>query len=477
MLFNSLGFALFLPVVFLIYWLLRRWHRWQNLFVLVASYYFYGCWDWRFLMLIAFTSAASYLSGLWIGAAEEGKRKWIMWGNVGINLLILGLFKYYDFFAQSFADLFLGGQADGLLLGLVLPVGISFYTFQALSYSIDVYRGAVRPTRDVVAFFAYVAFFPQLVAGPIERASSLLPQFQTSRHFDYALGVDGLRQMLWGFFKKMVVADSCALYVDHAFADMQGANGATLAVGAVLFSIQIYGDFSGYSDIAIGCAKLFGIRLRRNFDVPYFSRDIAEFWRRWHMSLTSWFRDYVYIPLGGSRVGRWRVVINTFVIFLVSGLWHGANWTFVAWGAFHALLFLPLVLMGVNRKHRGVVSEGRLLPTWREAGQMLLTFVLATVGWVLFRADTIHDAVVYLHNILTHGFFQHPVGFGDMGCRVLLVALPLLMVVEWLNRSEEHGMARLPRWRWVRWMWYMVLIFLILAFAQTGEMPFIYFQF
>ena len=342
MLFNSLGFALFLPVVFLIYWLLRRWHRWQNLFVLVASYYFYGCWDWRFLMLIAFTSAASYLSGLWIGAAEEGKRKWIMWGNVGINLLILGLFKYYDFFAQSFADLFLGGQADGLLLGLVLPVGISFYTFQALSYSIDVYRGAVRPTRDVVAFFAYVAFFPQLVAGPIERASSLLPQFQTSRHFDYALGVDGLRQMLWGFFKKMVVADSCALYVDHAFADMQGANGATLAVGAVLFSIQIYGDFSGYSDIAIGCAKLFGIRLRRNFDVPYFSRDIAEFWRRWHMSLTSWFRDYVYIPLGGSRVGRWRVVINTFVIFLVSGLWHGANWTFVAWGAFHALLFLPL---------------------------------------------------------------------------------------------------------------------------------------
>ena len=275
----------------------------------------------------------------------------------------------------------------------------------------------------------------------------------------------------------MVVADSCALYVDHAFADMQGANGATLAVGAVLFSIQIYCDFSGYSDIAIGSAKLFGIRLRRNFDVPYFSRDIAEFWRRWHMSLTSWFRDYVYIPLGGSRVGRWRVVMNTFIIFMLSGLWHGANWTFVAWGAFHALLFLPLVLLGVNRKHRGVVSEGRLLPTLREAGQMLLTFVLATVGWVLFRADTIHDAVVYLCNMLTHGFFQHPVGFGDLGCRVLLLALPLLVVVEWLNRSAEHGMARLPRWRWVRWLIYMVLIFLILAFAQTGEMPFIYFQF
>jgi D-alanyl-lipoteichoic acid acyltransferase DltB (MBOAT superfamily) len=280
-----------------------------------------------------------------------------------------------------------------------------------------------------------------------------------------------------GFFKKMVVADSCALYVDHAFGDLQGANGATLAVGAVLFSVQIYGDFSGYSDIAIGCAKLFGIRLRRNFDVPYFSRDIAEFWRRWHMSLTSWFRDYVYIPLGGSRVGRWKVVRNTFVIFLLSGLWHGANWTFVAWGAFHALLFLPLILLGVNRKHRGVVAEGRGLPSWREAGQMALTFALATVGWVLFRADSIGDALAYLRNMFAHGLLQHPVGFGELGCKVLMVALPLMVVVEWLNRSREHGLACLPRWRWVRWLAYMVLIFMILAFAQTGEMPFIYFQF
>ena len=477
MLFNSLGFALFLPVVFLIYWLLRRWHRWQNLFVLASSYFFYSCWDVRFLALIALTSALSFLSGIWIASAEGRRRGWIMWGNVIVNLLILCLFKYYDFFVQSFADLFLGGRSDGLLLGLVLPVGISFYTFQALSYSIDVYRGTVQPTRDAMAFFAYVAFFPQLVAGPIERASNLLPQFLVPRRFDYALAVDGLRQMLWGFFKKMVVADSCALYVDHAFGDLQGANGATLAVGAVLFSVQIYGDFSGYSDIAIGCAKLFGIRLRRNFDVPYFSRDIAEFWRRWHMSLTSWFRDYVYIPLGGSRVGRWKVVRNTFVIFLLSGLWHGANWTFVAWGAFHALLFLPLILLGVNRRHRGVVAEGRGLPSWREAGQMALTFALATVGWVLFRADSIGDALAYLRNMFAHGLLQHPLGFGELGCKVLMVALPLMVVVEWLNRSREHGLACLPRWRWVRWLAYIALIFTILAFAQTGEMPFIYFQF
>ena len=469
MLFNSLGFALFLPAVFLIYWLLRRWRRWQNLFVLAASYFFYGCWDVRFLALIAFTS--------WSAGAEGRRRVWIVWGNVAVNLLILGLFKYYDFFVQSFADLFLGGHAEGLLLGLVLPVGISFYTFQALSYSIDVYRGTVRPTRDAVEFFAYVAFFPQLVAGPIERASNLLPQFQTARRFDYALAVDGLRQMLWGFFKKMVVADSCALYVDHAFGDLQGANGGTLAVGAVLFSVQIYCDFSGYSDIAIGCAKLFGIRLRRNFDVPYFSRDIAEFWRRWHMSLTSWFRDYVYIPLGGSRVSRGRVVLNTFVIFLLSGLWHGANWTFVAWGGFHALLFLPLILLGKNRKHRDVVAQGRWLPTWREAVQMVLTFALATVGWVIFRSDSIGEAFVYLQNMVTNGLLQRPVSFGSIGCKVLMVAVPLMVAVEWVNRTCEHGLARLPRWRWVRWLGYMVLIFLILAFAQTGEMPFIYFQF
>ena len=477
MLFNSFGFAVFLPVVFLIYWLLRRSLRWQNLFVLAASWFFYGCWDARFLMLIAFTSAMSYASGLLLDRVAEGRRKWVMWGNVVLNLIVLGTFKYYDFFAQSFADMFLGGKGDGLLLHLVLPVGISFYTFQALSYSIDVYRRTVRPTRDVVAFFAYVSFFPQLVAGPIERASSLLPQFSSPRRFDYALAVEGLRQMLWGFFKKMVVADSCALYVDRVFADYMQYTGSTLLIAAVLFSIQIYGDFSGYSDIAIGCAKLFGIKLRRNFNVPYFSRDIAEFWRRWHISLTSWFRDYVYIPLGGSRVGRGRVVLNTFVIFLLSGLWHGANWTFVAWGGYHALLFMPLILMGRNRRHLDTVAEGRMLPSWCEVGQMLVTFALAAIGWVIFRSETISDALSYLYAIFAQGLFVRPLSIATPEYGILLIALPLMLVVEWLNRDREHCFAHQPRCRWIRWIGYMVLITIIVCYMQTSEMPFIYFQF
>lgn len=477
MLFNSFGFAVFLPVVFLIYWLLRRSMRWQNLFVLAASWFFYGCWDARFLMLIAFTSAMSYGSGVLMERVAEGRRRWVMWGNVVLNLLVLGVFKYYDFFVQSFADVFLGGKGEGLLLHLVLPVGISFYTFQALSYSIDVYRRTVRPTRDVVAFFAYVSFFPQLVAGPIERASSLLPQFSSPRRFDYALAVEGLRQMLWGFFKKMVVADSCALYVDRVFGDYTQYTGTTLLVAAVLFSIQIYGDFSGYSDIAIGCAKLFGIKLRRNFNVPYFSRDIAEFWRRWHISLTSWFRDYVYIPLGGSRVGRGRVVLNTFVIFLLSGLWHGANWTFVAWGAYHALLFMPLILMGRNRRHLDTVAEGRRLPSWREVGQMLVTFGLAAIGWVIFRSETIGDAWSYLCAIFGQGLFEGALSIATPEYGILLIALPLMAVVEWLNRDREYCFARQPRCRWIRWVGYMVLITIIVCFMQTSEMPFIYFQF
>ena len=477
MLFNSFGFAVFLPVVFLIYWLLRRSLRWQNLFVLAASWFFYGCWDARFLMLIAFTSAMSYGSGVLMERVAEGRRRWVMWGNVVLNLLVLGVFKYYDFFAQSFADVFLGGKGDGLLLHLVLPVGISFYTFQALSYSIDVYRRTVRPTRDVVAFFAYVSFFPQLVAGPIERASSLLPQFSSPRRFDYALAVEGLRQMLWGFFKKMVVADSCALYVDRVFGDYTQYTGTTLLVAAVLFSIQIYGDFSGYSDIAIGCAKLFGIKLRRNFNVPYFSRDIAEFWRRWHISLTSWFRDYVYIPLGGSRVGHGRVVLNTFVIFLLSGLWHGANWTFVAWGAYHALLFMPLILMGRNRRHLDTVAEGRRLPSWREVGQMLVTFCLAAIGWVIFRSETIGDALSYLYAMFARGLFDAPLSVAAPEYGILLIALPLMLVVEWLNRDREYCFARQPRCRWIRWVGYMVLITIIVCYMQTSEMPFIYFQF
>lgn len=367
MLFNSFEFALFLPVVFLLYWFVfNRSLRAQNLFVVGASYLFYGWWDWRFLMLIAFTSLCSYASGLLI-ERFRGKPlgSVVSVGNILLNLAILGVFKYYDFFVASFAELFGIADCDSLLLRIILPVGISFYTFQALSYSIDVYREKLAPTRDIVAFFAFISFFPQLVAGPIERATNLLPQFLRPRTFDTAQAVDGLRQALWGFFKKIVVADNCAILANGIFDNYENLSGGALVIGAVAFSFQIYGDFSGYSDIAIGISRLFGFSLMRNFNYPYFSRDIAEFWRRWHISLTTWFRDYIYIPLGGSRGPKWMVFRNTLVIFLVSGFWHGANWTFIAWGGYHALLFLPLILSGRNRRYTGEIAAGRAFPSGR----------------------------------------------------------------------------------------------------------------
>ncbi|MBQ6096536.1 MAG: MBOAT family protein, partial [Bacteroidales bacterium] len=462
MLFNSIEFLIFLPIVFAIYWLLKGRLKWQNAFVVVASYFFYGWWDWRFLILIAFTSLCSYLSGRWMWKSEDDKPKDIVnenttkpsaglrrarriaAANIVINLLILGVFKYYNFFVESFVALFPALNADRLLLNIILPVGISFYTFQALSYSIDVYRRKLEPTRDIVAFFAYVSFFPQLVAGPIERATSLLPQFERNRTFDYATAVDGLRQMLWGFFKKMIVADRCAVFVDSVWGDLASQSGSTLLMAAICFTFQIYGDFSGYSDIAIGTAKLFGIRLKRNFNVPYFSRDIAEFWRRWHISLTTWFRDYLYIPLGGSRVSKAKVVRNTFIIFLVSGLWHGANWTFVAWGAYHALLFLPLILLGKNRRYTNIVAEGRMLPTVREFLQMLLTFFLAVIGWIIFRSENIGQSFDIIRGLFSPTLFSIPQIPG-----LTLLFVLLMLVVEWLNRSKEHGFvvdAIKPRW-------------------------------
>ena len=468
MLFTSIEFFVFLPVVFALYWLLNRNTRWQNLLVVAASYVFYGWWDWRFLLLIAFTSACSYFSGILIGNGRW--RKSALWGNIAINLAILGLFKYYDFFAAELATL-LGCRGDSVMLHLILPVGISFYTFQALSYSIDIYRGKMEPTRDVVAFFAYVSFFPQLVAGPIERATNLLPQFQQQRHFDYSMAVDGVRQMLWGFFKKVVVADNCAVYVDEIWENIAGQSSVNLIVAAMLFSIQIYCDFSGYSDIAIGTAKLFGIRLMRNFKVPYFSRDIAEFWRRWHISLTTWFRDYVYIPLGGSRVGKWKIVRNTFVIFLVSGLWHGANWTFILWGAFHALLFLPLILLGKNRKYTDIVADGRWLPSLKEFGQMLLTFILAALGWILFRSQSISEAVDFFGGLFSVGF-----GGANFPMRTL-VFVAILLVVEWLQHNREHGLSMEGVCSGVvRYACYLAVLALIFMFGVFNE-TFIYFQF
>ena len=502
MLFNSIQFALFLPIVFLLYWFVfdrfisksKYQLRLQNAFVVVASYVFYGWWDWRFLLLIAFTSFCSWGSGMLMQRVEnqqidpnltgggksleinklQRRKKLITTANIVLNLLILAIFKYYDFFVTEFAQLF-HISTDGLLLKVILPVGISFYTFQALSYSIDVYRGKIEPTKDIIAFFAFISFFPQLVAGPIERATNLLPQFLKKREFNYDTAVDGMRQILWGLFKKIVVADNCAVYVDEVFKTYTDQSGSTLLLAAIFFTFQIYGDFSGYSDIAIGTAKLFGIKLMRNFNVPYFSRDIAEFWRRWHISLTTWFRDYVYIPLGGSRVSKGKVIRNTFIIFLLSGFWHGANWTFIAWGAYHAILFLPLILTGKNRKYTNQVAEGRILPTLKETGQMLLTFFLAVLGWIIFRAESIGQAWEYVCGMcdvsLFTVFIKKKIALSNV------IFITIMLVVEWLQRGEEHGMelSRISQ-VWIRTLIYYVLV-LILIIASGKSSTFIYFQF
>ena len=482
MLFNSLEYAVFLPVVFLLYWFVfNRSVKWQNLFIVVVSYLFYGWWDWRFPGLIAFTSLSTYVSGLLIGKYQNipRKAKAVSALNIVVNLLILGVFKYYDFFATSFANVFLGGKTDGLLLHLILPVGISFYTFKALSYSIDVYRGKVEPTKDIVQFFAFVGFFPELLAGPIDRATTLLPQFAKPRTFDYETGIDGLRQFLWGLFKKIAVADTCALYVDQVLDPGQPHSGSTVLLAIILFAFQIYGDFSGYSDMAIGTGKLFGIKLMRNFDVPYFSRDIAEFWRRWHISLTSWFRDYIYIPMGGSRCSRAKIVRNTFVIFLVSGLWHGANWTFIAWGAYHALLFLPLILLGKNRKDRDVVAKDRLLPTWKECGQMLLTFILVTAGWLLFRADDIAQAWTWIRAICSRSLLTMPESLTSRTFVPIAVFRPILVLVEWLQRGQEHALKPFPVRKALNTLFYLAVFIAVFAAAVSaqGDRSFIYFQF
>ena len=481
MLFNSLSFAIFLPIVFAIYWLLNKHLRWQNAFVLLASYVFYGWWDWRFLLLIAFTSFCSWGSGLLIGKAKSPQiaKTWSTL-NIVINLAILAIFKYYDFFISEFGHLF-GIGTESLLLRVILPVGISFYTFQALSYSIDVYRKKIEPTKDIIAFFAFIAFFPQLVAGPIERATNLLPQFEKPRVFDYDQAVNGLRQILWGLFKKVVVADNCASYVNQVWATYDAQSGSTLILAAILFTIQIYGDFSGYSDIAIGTAKLFGIKLMRNFNNPYFSRDIAEFWRRWHISLTTWFRDYVYIPLGGSRVGKWKIVRNTFAIFLLSGFWHGANWTFIAWGAYHALLFLPLILLGRNRKYTNQVAEGRLFPSWKEFGQILLTFILVVIGWIIFRAESMSDCVAYMSTMCSSSIFTSPWLMTRADCLTLLGAIIVMFSLEWFRRDQEFALQDIQnlylfRKRYVRYITYAIFLFIILA-LRGGSVDFIYFQF
>lgn len=477
MLFNSFEFALFLPIVFLLYWFVFGKNlRLQNIFIVTVSYLFYGWWDWRFLLLIALTSGASYLSGTLIEKYRDRKHaRFIAASNIILNLLILCTFKYFNFFSENLSKLVsaFGVELDWVTLDFLLPVGISFYTFQALSYTIDVYKRKLEPTHDVVSFFAYVSFFPQLVAGPIERATNLLPQFYRSRSFDYVKAVDGMRQILWGLFKKIVIADNCASIANRIFDNPVDQSGSTLLLGAIYFTFQIYGDFSGYSDIAIGTARLFGFNLMQNFNFPYFSRNIAEFWRRWHISLTTWFRDYIYIPLGGSRGSKAKVIRNTFIIFLVSGFWHGANWTFIAWGAYHALLFLPLLLIGNNRKYTDTVAQNRAMPSILELIQMAVTFFLVVIGWVLFRAQSMSAAFEYISGIFSWSLFTKPAEI-DIYCILFIM---LLLLIEWIGRRNLFAIHNIPiKYKPIRWAVYILLIWIMIEFGGAQE-TFIYFQF
>jgi alginate O-acetyltransferase complex protein AlgI len=477
MLFNSLEFAFFLPVVFILYWFVIKELKFQNILLLGASYFFYGWWDWRFLSLIVFSSFVDYLVGVGLGSAtEKKKRRLLLLSSVIVNLGFLGFFKYFNFFTESFADAFtfFGMHMDPTRLEIILPVGISFYTFQTLSYSIDVYRKKLEPTNDIISFFAFVSFFPQLVAGPIERATKLLPQFYSKRVFNYSLAVNGLRQILWGLIKKIVIADSCAEYANMTFNHTADYGGSTLALGALFFAFQIYGDFSGYSDIAIGTSRLFGFNLMKNFSFPYFSRDMAEFWRRWHISLSTWFRDYLYIPLGGSKGGLWSKVRNIFIIFLVSGFWHGANWTFIVWGLLNAIYFLPLLLLNRNRKNIEVVSKENLFPHVFDFFKIIITFSLTVFAWIFFRADNLPHAFQYIEGVFSVSLFSIPHLFP----KFLLVIVSFFMFFEWIGRHDNFAIERLgDKWPKVfRYGFYYMIIIVIIVFSGK-EQEFIYFQF
>ena len=482
MLFNSIDFALFLSVVFIVYWfLLSKSLKLQNLFLLFASYVFYAWWDWRFLSLIVFSTLIDYTIGRKLEDEENVlRRKIFLWTSIIVNLGFLCVFKYYNFFLESLYEVAPGLKAvlGFNTLNIILPVGISFYTFQTLSYTIDIYNKKLSPAKNIVDFAAFVAFFPQLVAGPIERATNLLPQFYKRKKFDYYLAVDGLRQILWGLFKKVVIADNCADYANMIFNNSDNMNGSTLLLGAFFFAFQIYGDFSGYSDIAIGTSRLFGFNLKQNFAFPYFSRDIAEFWRRWHISLSTWFRDYLYIPLGGSRVATHLKIRNTFIVFIVSGIWHGANWTFLVWGLINAVLFLPLLLTNNNRANLDVVAKEKVLPSFKELIQILFTFTIVTISWIFFRSENISHAISYLSGILSLSFFEIPVFNGRREALTIIGLISIFLVLEWNGRHEKYAISNLGlAWsRFSRWGVYILLAVSVLLYSGSKQ-EFIYFQF
>lgn len=475
--FNSTDFALFFVAFFFLYWNVTKNNlKAQNLLILISSYVFYAWWDYRFLFLLIFSTLLDYITGLKIHQSSSKVRTFWLVISVAVNLGFLGLFKYYNFFIESFATVLssVGFQPNIWTLNVILPVGISFYTFHGLSYVFDIYNKKIEPTKNFIDYAVFVSFFPLLVAGPIERATHLLPQVQAKRVFDYKKSIDGLRQILWGLFKKIVIADNCATFVNVIFSNHEAYNGSTLLLGAVFFAFQIYGDFSGYSDIALGIARLLGFDLIRNFAFPYFSRDIAEFWRRWHISLSSWFRDYLYLPLGGSKGNLTVKIRNIFIIFLVSGFWHGANWTFIVWGSLNALYFIPLLILGKNRENLNIVAEGRLLPSVREFLQITSTFFLTVIAWIFFRADNVGMAYDYISEIFSMSIFSVP----QILPKKLIATLFLFYFVEWIQRDKQHPLQfetlQIPKF--VRWAIYYAIVGM-LFFYGGDEQGFIYFQF
>lgn len=487
MLFNSLDFAVFLPIVFIVYWiLLSKSFQKQNLFVLFASYIFYGWWDWRFLILIFLSSVIDF----WIGSSmhvtkQKSKRKFLLLLSIIINIGLLCYFKYFNFFIEGFSDAFsfLGYEFNIERINIILPVGISFYTFQTLSYTIDIYQKKLKPTSNIIEFLAFVSFFPQLVAGPIERARDLLPQFGKKRVFNEPMASDGMRQILSGLFKKIVIADNCAIYVNDIFANHEMYSGIILLLGGVLFAFQIYGDFSGYSDIAIGVAAILGFQLSQNFAFPYFSRDIAEFWRRWHISLSTWFRDYIYIPIGGSRCSNIYKIRNVFLVFTISGLWHGANYTFIAWGILHSLFFIPILIRNNNRRYLDVLANNRAIPSFRETISVCVTFILVVLGWIVFRSENIYVAQKFYLSILTDSinFYSYREAFSFLFYNVGLYFILILsgfVCIEFFGRKFRYGLEVFKSIRnpLLRKFVYVLTICTILFFSDK-ETPFIYFQF
>ena len=463
--FDSYTYALFLPLVFAGYWILRNRLLWQNLFLLAASYIFYGWWDWRFLGLILITSTSTFLSGLKIKNDKSSRSKAWLVLNLILNLGILATFKYLNFFKDSFADILrlFGANPDWPTVNILLPVGISFYTLQAISYSLDVYNGKTQPTRNIIAFFVYIAFFPQLVAGPIERARNLLPQFLKKKQFDYYNSVIGMRQILWGLVKKLVIADNLAGYVDNLLYHPSVMSATSIIMAAVLFAFQIYTDFSGYSDIAIGSARLFNIKIIANFRYPFFSRSMKELWQRWHISLMTWLREYIYFPLGGSRRGKWRTCVNIMIVFAISGLWHGADWTFVTWGTVNGLMLLPFVFL----KKTSYSDHARL----RDVPKCLLTFLIFALIFLSFRSPNISHLEECISTLIHDSYLTMP-----MGISAFYYIVPF-MITEWLGRKHEFPIMTLRMPTVARWAIYWALLFIIAFYGAKADIQYIYFQF